>query len=126
MILRTYTRILTQDANGALKPLQALVGRPPDARFPLPGGIELVPIGDFFIIAGPAEALKPFVGVLGPVIVDDLDATEAHLQENGVTIKGKHDVPTGRLLFAEHPGGVMIEWLEWRPEVWQQVKSASA
>jgi len=128
MILKTYTRIVTSSLADSLKPLQKLVGRAPDLRIALPElDIELVAIGDFFIIAGAAEAVIPFRNVLGPVIVDDLEITQALLQQSGAEITSPiTEVSTGRLLFARNPDGVVIEWLQWRPEIWEKVKLASS
>jgi hypothetical protein len=127
MILKTYTRIVTSDLEATLKPLKALVGRDPDIRIPLPfSGVELVALGDFFIIAGNEKALKPFRSVLGPVIVADLAATRAELLRSGAKINGPDvKVSTGRFLVSSHPNGVEIEWLEWRTEIWQKVKAAA-
>lgn len=128
MILKTYTRIVTEDLEASLKPLKLLVGREPDLRIPLPGmGVELTAIGDFFLISGRREAIDGFVGVLGPAIVDDLDETLALLKQGGARIESPiAPVSTGRILFSEHPSGEVMEWLEWRPEIWEKVKTAGA
>jgi len=128
MILKTYTRIVTSNLEDSLKPLKMLVGREPDLRIPLPEiGVELVAIGDFFIIAGSTDAIAPFRNVLGPVIVDDLETTQAMLEKGGAeSTTPISKVSTGRLLFSHHLGGIVIEWLEWRTDVWEQVKAASA
>lgn len=127
MILKTYTRIVTTKLDDSLKPLKLLVGREPDLRIPLPDiGVELVAIGDFFLIAGSADAIAPFRNILGPVIVDDLDATQTQLEQSGTEIMASsRDVSTGRLVFSRDPGGIIIEWLEWRSDIWGQVKAAS-
>jgi hypothetical protein len=128
MILKTYTRVVTSRLDDSLIPLKHLVGREPDLRIPLPDvGVEIVAIGDFFIIAGAAEAIASFRNVLGPVIVDDLEETQALLEQSGAEITAPiSKVSTGRLLFSRNPDGVVIEWLEWRSDIWQQVKAASA
>jgi len=128
MILKTYTRIITSDLDASLKPLKLLVGRDPDLRIPLPDiGVELVAIGDFFIIAGAADAIASFHNVLGPVIVDDLEATQTLLEQGGAEITApSREVSTGRLMFSRHPDGTVIEWLEWRSDIWKQVRAASS
>lgn len=127
MILKTYTRIVTNRLDDSLIPLKILIGRDPDLRIPLPDiGVELVAIGDFFIITGSTDAIAPFRNVLGPVIVDDLEGTQALLEQSGAEITTPiSDVSTGRLLFSRNPDGVVIEWLEWRSDIWEQVKAAS-
>ena len=128
VIQKTYTRIVTSNLDETLKPLKLLVGREPDIRIPLPfSGVELVALGDFFIIAGSERAIKPFRGVAGPVIVANLTETRAALLRGGAKIKGPDvKVSTGRFLISSHPSGVEIEWLEWQPEIWQRVKAAVA
>lgn len=127
MILKTYTRVVTTHLDASLTPLKMLVGREPDLRIPLPEiEVELVAIGDFFIIAGSADKVASFRGVLGPVIVDDLEKTQAILEKSGAEIHSPiQDVSTGRLLFSRHPDGVVIEWLQWRSDIWERVKAAS-
>jgi hypothetical protein len=127
MILKTYTRIVTTDLDAALTPLTTLVGREPDLRISLSEiGVEIAAIADFFIIAGSADAVASFRDVLGPVIVDDLEETQATLEKSGAEINSPiREVSTGRLLFSRHADGVVIEWLQWRSDVWEQVKAAS-
>jgi len=127
MILKTYTRVITNCLDDSLTPLKTLVGRDPDLRIPLPDiGVELVAIGDFFIIAGSTDAIAPFRNVLGPVIVDDLEETQALLEQSGAEIIAPiSNISTGRLLFSRNPDGVVIEWLEWMFDIWEQVKAAS-
>jgi hypothetical protein len=128
MILKTYTRVITNNLEASLNPLKMLVGREPDICIPLPDiAVELVAIGDFLIIAGPKDSIKSFRDVLGPVIVDDLEATQTMLEQSGAEIYSPiREVSTGRLLFSRTLDGVVIEWLEWRSDIWKQVKAASA
>gem|GEM_PF-6270060 len=57
--------------------------------------------------------------------MDDLDATQTLLEQGGAEIIApSRDVSTGRLVFSRHPDGVVIEWLEWRSDIWEQVKAA--
>jgi hypothetical protein len=128
MILKTYTRVVTNRLDDSLIPLKVLVGRDPDLRIPLPDiGVELVAIGDFFIITGATDAIAPFHNILGPVIVDNLEETQALLEQSGAEITTPiSSVSTGRLLFSRNRDGVAIEWLEWRSDIWEQVKATSS
>jgi hypothetical protein len=127
MILKTYTRVVTDHLDSSLMPLKMLVGREPDIRIPLPHvGVELVAIGDFFIITGSTNAIASFRDVLGPIIVDDLEETQTLLEKSGAEITDPiSEVSTGRILFSRNPDGIMIEWLQWRSDIWEQVKAAS-
>ena len=51
MILKTYARVFTNDADEALATFQALHGREPHLRFRF-GEWDLIGIGDTFIVAG--------------------------------------------------------------------------
>jgi len=70
MILKTYSRIFTSDVNATLAVLRQLVGREPELREPFQD-MEVLTIGDFCVVAGPAQSIIPFIGAVGPVVVDD-------------------------------------------------------
>ena len=117
MILKTYTRILTNDAEttlGALRPLHA--GEPHlRLRFET---WELIGIGDVLVVAGTDEALAPIRDSLGPWIVTDLDEARRRLVEAGAEITREiESVPTGRMMYAHHPDGASVEYVEWTPEL---------
>lgn len=126
MILKTYSRIFTDNLDGSLNLLKKLVGREPELRFPF-RDMEVLTIGDFCILAGPADSIKPFLGAVGPVIVDDLEQTQVALKKAGAEIIAPIiEVPTGRNLFSRNPDGVTIEWVQWRIDIWERIKAASS
>jgi hypothetical protein len=119
MILKTYARIFTGDMDLSLGFLEQLAGRKPDYRFKLPEmGIEVSGLADFCVVAGSEEKLYPLRALQGPLIVDDLAAAEKFLVGIGAVVT-KPNLPTvtGRNLFAHHPDGSMMEYVEWKPEL---------
>lgn len=48
--------------------------------------MEVLTIGDFSILARPTESIKPFLGTVEPVIVDDLEQTQTILKQGGAEI----------------------------------------
>lgn len=126
MILKTYSRIFTDNLNASLDLLKQLVGREPELRIQFQD-MEVLTIGDFSILAGPTESIKPFLGTVGPVIVDDLEQTQTILQQGGAEIVTPiTEAPTAWSLFTRNPDGVVIEWVQWRPDIWEQVRAASS
>jgi len=119
MILKTYSRIFTGDMDLSLRFLEHLTGQKPDYRFRLPEmGIEVSGLADFCVVAGSKEKLDPLRGSQGPLIVDDLAATEKFLIGAGAVItKPNQANVTGRNLFARHPDGSVLEYVEWKPEL---------
>lgn len=117
MILKTYSRLFTDDCDATLATLERLHGRKPHLRFRF-GEWELAGIGDMFVVAGTKEALAPIRDSHGPVIVRDLDAIQAELLACGATItQAIVAVPTGRMLYARHADGLHIEYVEWTDEL---------
>ncbi len=117
MILKTYSRMFTNDADAALTTLQRLHGRLPHLRLRF-GEWDLIAIGDTFLVGGTDEALAPIRDSHGPVIVEDLDEVHAELLRCGATITQPIvDVPTGRMLYARHADGLHVEYVEWTPEL---------
>lgn len=126
MILKTYSRIFTSDVDATLAVLRQLVGRDPELREPFQD-MEVLTIGDFCIVAGPAESIKPFLGAVGPVVVDDLAATKVVIEGCGAEIVSPiTQVMTGRNMFARTRDGVLTEYVQWTPEIWQKVRTASS
>lgn len=124
MILKTYCRVLVSDMSTTLPLFQRLVGREPDIHVTM-GGWEIVALGDLLLMAGSEEALAPIRDLLGPLIVDDLAATQQLLEEEGAVItKAAEPGPTGTLLFARHPDGTHMEYIEWHPELVQKIISS--
>ena len=125
MILKTYSRIFTSDVNATLTVLRRLIGREPELREPFQD-MEVLTIGDFCILAGPAESIKPFLGAVGPVVVDDLAATKAAIEACGVEIISPiTTVMTGQNMFCRTSDGVVTEYVQWTPATWEKVQAAS-
>ncbi|WP_375419263.1 VOC family protein [uncultured Hymenobacter sp.] len=121
MILKTYARVFTNDLAASLPLFQQLIGREPDVRFTY-GEWEIVGIGDILLVAGTDEALAPIRGSYGPLIVDDLAATQLQLEQAGAVIVQPAAVgPTGTLLYARHPDGSTVEYLQFTPELVKQI-----
>lgn len=126
MILKTYSRIFTDNLDETLNILKKLVGRDPELRIPF-RDMEVLTIGDFCILSGPMESIKPFFGVVGPVIVDNLEELQSVLEQSGAEIVSPiAEGPTGWYMFSRNPDGVTIEWVKWRPDIWERVNVASS
>ncbi len=126
MILKTYSRIFTNDVDATLAVLRQLVGHEPELREPFLD-MEVLTIGDFCIVAGSTESIKPFLGAVGPIVVDDLIATKATLEACGAEIVSPiTDVMTGQNMFSRTTDGVLIEYVQWTPMVWEKVRAGSS
>lgn len=120
-ILKTYARAWVQDLGNALPFYEAIVGKPADLRFPFEGA-ELAAVGDFLLISGPSEITDRYRDTIGPVIVDDLDALERDILARGaVAVAPRSSAPTGEMLYARHPDGVQVEYVQWTPELMAQI-----
>jgi hypothetical protein len=117
MILKTYARVLTNDLDASLKALREIVGG--DLAFKAAfGRFEIGLIGDFCIVAGSEDALGRFLGTVGPVIIDDLDAALATVSELGAELTmAPFEGPIGRGFLARHADGVEYEYMRLRPDV---------
>ncbi|BCP53049.1 hypothetical protein K32_16660 [Kaistia sp. 32K] len=117
MILKTYARVFTNDAESALATFQALHGAEPHLKFRF-GEWDLIGIGDTFIVGGTDAALAPIRDSHGPWIVRDLDEAQRRLEQAGATITQPAAAsPTGRFLYARHADGALVEYVEWTPEL---------
>lgn len=120
-ILKTYARLWTDSLDHALPLLRELTGAEPDLRLGFEA-VELLAIGDFLVIAGPAAARAQYAHASATVVVDDLDAYRATLTAAGATITTPlSPSPTGRFLYARHADGAEIEYVEWVPELVQRL-----
>ena len=120
-ILKTYARLWADDLDRTLPLLRDLVGAEPDLRFSF-GSIELAAIGDFLVIAGPAEERALYANASATVIVSDLDELTTVLADAGAVVTTpKATSPTGRYLYARHPGGAEVEYVEWVPDLVRRV-----
>ncbi len=117
MILKTYTRIFSTDCDATLAMLERLHERQPHLRFRF-GDWELAGIGDMLVVAGTEETLAPIRDTFGPVIVRDLETVQEELLAGGATItQPLVDVPTGKMLYARHPDGLHIEYVQWTDDL---------
>lgn len=117
MILKTYTRMLTTDAEKSLDLLRRVYGNEPHFRSSFKDW-ELIGIGDVLLVAGTDESLVPIRGSFGPIVVTDLEEIERTLKDARVRITQPIDTgPTGRYLYAEHPDGAVVEYCEWRDDL---------
>ncbi len=124
MILKTYTRIFTNDAEETLRVLRLLHAGEPHLRFRFHPW-ELVGIGDVLVVAGTDEALAPIRDSLGPWIVTDIDETRTLLVDAGAEIvRDMAPVPTGRMMYARHPDGAVVEYVQWTPELVERLIAA--
>ncbi|MGK5554541.1 VOC family protein [Actinomadura kijaniata] len=112
-VLASYARIYVDDLDTALPTFKALTGAEPGLRFSY-RGVELASVGGYLLVAGTPEALAPFRNVQATTVVDTLDDVLAIVErEGGETLSGPNDVPTGRNLTVRHPGGAVVEYVEF-------------
>ncbi|KUM93322.1 glyoxalase [Streptomyces yokosukanensis] len=116
-ILKTYARLWSEDLDRALPPLVELVGEDPHLRFEF-GEVELGAVGDFLVIAGPADAAAKLPKATTTVIVSDLGEVGTVLASHGAEVTfGPVQGPTGSYLFARHADGSEVEYVQWKPEL---------
>lgn len=116
-ILKTYARLWTGDLDRALPLLEQLTGEQPHLRLTFEA-VSLAAIGDFLVIAGPAEERAKYGHASATVVVEDLDALQATLESADATITSPATTgPTGRFLYARHADGAGVEYVEWAPEL---------
>ncbi|MFD5940999.1 VOC family protein [Streptomyces griseus] len=120
-LLKTYARLWTDDLDRMLPLLEELTGEQPHLRLAFEE-IALAAIGDFLVIAGPAEERARYGHASATVVVDDLAALQATLRSAGATITTPETGgPTGRYLYARHVGGAEIEYVEWTPDLVRRI-----
>ncbi|MEV4252859.1 hypothetical protein AB0J52_06785 [Spirillospora sp. NPDC049652] len=109
----TYARVYVDSLDTALPTFEALTSTRPNLRFPY-RDVELASIGGYLLVAGTPEALAPYRNVQATTIVDNLDDVLALVERvGGDILDGPNDVPTGRNLTVRHPGGAVIEYVEF-------------
>ncbi|MFJ6608013.1 VOC family protein [Streptomyces lydicus] len=116
-ILKTYARLWTEDLDRALPLLEQLTDAQVDLRLTF-HAVELAVLGDFLVIAGPADERAKYAHASATVIVEDLDDLQTTLKAAGATLTTPATAgPTGRFLYARHVDGAEIEYVEWTPEL---------
>lgn len=117
MILKTYARIFSNDAEKTLETIRKLHGGEPHVRLEF-NGMHLIGIGDIFIVGGSDELLAPIRNSHGPLVIENADETMSLLQGLGAEITiPMYDAPTGRGFFARHVDGTVVEYVEWKAEL---------
>ncbi|MGP3769816.1 VOC family protein [Streptomyces sp. SDT5-1] len=120
-VLRTYARAYATDLDELTTALGTVTGDPVTTRFALPNGLQLAAVGRVLAVAGDEQTLRPYTKTAATLIVDDLNECLARLDEAGARIvRGPQDVPTGRNVTAQMPGGVQLEYVEWDEAQWQR------
>ncbi|AOP47902.1 VOC family protein [Streptomyces lydicus] len=116
-VLKTYARLWTEDLDRALPLLQQLTGAQLDLRLAFQD-VELAALGNFLVIAGPAEERAKYAHASATVVVEDLDDLQTTLKAADATVTTPATAgPTGRFLYARHVDGAEIEYVEWAPEL---------
>ncbi|WP_431032252.1 VOC family protein [Streptomyces sp. P6-2-1] len=112
-VLATFARMYVDDLDTALPVFRALTGEEPRLRF-THRGIELAAVGGFLLLAGAPEALAPVRATQATVVVDALGPVlDGAAREGAEILAQPRDVPTGRNLVVRHPGGAVIEYVEF-------------
>lgn len=80
-------------------------------------GVEVAALGNWCVVAGSDQALAPIRSSLGPIVVDDLAATEQTLlgMDAPITLE-RSKGHTGVFLYAKHPDGSIVDYVEWDEE----------
>lgn len=116
-ILKTYARLFVTDLEQALPVYEKLVGTAADLRFRFEQA-DIAAVGDFLVIAGPHDAVSAYRDTIGPVIVDDLDAARQFVTDIGGEItRGPIVSATGRVVYARHPDGTNVEYVQWAADI---------
>ncbi|KOX33895.1 MULTISPECIES: VOC family protein [unclassified Streptomyces] len=123
-ILKTYARLWADDLDRALPLLEQLTGEQPHLRLTF-HGVALAAVGDFLVIAGPAEERAKYASASATVVVEDLDALRETLESAGATLTTPvTEGPTGRFLYARHADGSGVEYVEWNEELLRRIVHA--
>ncbi|MCX4745572.1 hypothetical protein OG455_08550 [Kitasatospora sp. NBC_01287] len=113
-VLASYARVFVDHLDTALPTFVRLTGEQPALRFPY-RDLELARIGGYLLIAGTEAALAPYRETHATTIVSSLEEVLTLVEEEGGAIlDGPNEVPTGRNLTVRHPGGAVIEYVQFR------------
>ena len=112
-VLATFARVYVDDLDVALPTFVELTGEQPRLRFAY-RDLDLASIGGYLLLAGSEEALAPYRGTHATAIVESIDQV-LHIaeQHGGEILDGPNEVPTGRNLTVQHPGGATIEYVQF-------------
>ncbi|MEU2715622.1 hypothetical protein [Streptomyces sp. NPDC007205] len=112
-VLAILARVYVDDLDVALPTFVELTGEQPQMRFTY-RDLELASIGGYLLLAGSEEALAPYRGTHATTIVESIDRVLRMTEQHGGDIlDGPNEVPTGRNLTVQHPGGATIEYVQF-------------
>ena len=113
-ILQTLMRIYVSELEPALTFYENLLGVKCNLRFQYSeGNLELASVGNFLLLCGSEDALKPFRDTKATILVDSLDDVKQFLESNGAAIiRGPKIVPTGKNMTVKHFDGSIIEYVQ--------------
>jgi predicted enzyme related to lactoylglutathione lyase len=112
MAVRGVTVRIVVDDLGASVPFYEAITGEAAVRFSY-GDVELARLGGFLLLAGPPAAIVALTRVSATILVDDVPAVAALVQEHGGEIlSGPHDGTSGRNLVARHPDGAVFEYVD--------------
>ena len=112
-VLATYARVYVDDLDAALPTFVELTGEQPELRF-VYRDLELASIGSYLLIAGTDEALAPYRDTHATAIVASVEEILELVERTGAkVVDGPNEVPTGRNLTVRHPGGAIIEYVQF-------------
>jgi hypothetical protein len=104
-VLATLARVYVDDLDVALPTFVELTGEQPRLRFTY-RGLDLASIGGYLLLAGSGTHATAIVESIDRI----LSITEQH---GGEILDGPNEVPTGRNLTVQHPGGATIEYVQF-------------
>ncbi|MGF1428144.1 VOC family protein [Kitasatospora sp. LaBMicrA B282] len=111
--LASFARIHVDDLDRALPTFVDLTGEQPASRFAF-RDLEVARIGGYLLVAGTAEALAPVRDTQATTVVTSLaEVLDLTARHGGQVLDGPNEVPTGRNLTVRHPGGAVIEYVEF-------------
>jgi predicted enzyme related to lactoylglutathione lyase len=117
MILKTYTRIFSDNFQTSMTFLERFLGKTADITVQFEA-LKIGAIGGYCVVAGTAEALAPYRHTYGPIIVDDLIGTEERLVRAGAVVTVPiREAPTGLMLYVRHPDGAHVEYVQFKKEL---------
>jgi len=113
-VIRSAIRVYVDELDPALSFYQDLLGKKVDMRFAYPEvNLELAAIGDFLLLAGSEDELKPFKDTKATLLVDSIEEFKSYLEKSGAKIvRDIKAVPTGKNMTVEHPDGSIFEYVQ--------------
>jgi len=114
-IKQTLSRIYVNEIDSAIDFYEKLTGEKCSNRFEYNSvRLELAKVGNFLIIAGSDDSIKPFKETSTSVVVDSISEYKKYLlQHGGKIIRDIQIVPTGLNMTVKHEDGAVIEYVEF-------------